>query len=108
MNCEHCSLGEDDPRWACACYLFGVVKWLVETRRARHFFLVDDRLEEDLDGTIEFFEMVSEKYGSRLHFTVQTRLEIAKDIKLLEVMKKAGVRADCVGYESPINEDLRA
>jgi len=84
-----------------------VVKWLVETRKARHFFIVDDRLEEDLDGTIDFFERVSEKYGGRLVFTVQIRLETAKDTRLLELMKKAGVRVACIGYESPIDEELR-
>ena len=107
MNCEFCSV-KGKPRWASANHFFNTVKWLVETRKARHFFIVDDRSEEDLDGTVEFFKLISEKYGSRLHFTVQTRLEIARNTELLEIMKKAGVRVACIGYESPIDEDLRA
>lgn len=107
MNCEFCSVREK-PRWACAEHLFDTVKWLVETRRAKHFFIVDDRLEEDLDGALEFFRMIYEKYGNRLHFSIQIRLEAAKNTKLLEIMKKAGVRYACVGYESPIDSDLRA
>ncbi len=107
MNCEFCSV-KGKPRWATANYFFNLVKWLRETRKARHFFIVDDRLEEDLDGTIEFFRMISEKYGNRLVFTVQMRLGAAKNIKLLEVMKEAGVRTVCIGYESPIDEDLIA
>jgi len=107
MNCEFCSV-KGKPRWASAQHLFNTVKWLVETRRAYHFFIVDDRLEEDLDGTIEFFRLISEKYGSWLYFTVQTRLEIAKNTELLEIMKKAGVRTVCIGVESPIDGDLRA
>jgi len=106
MNCEFCSV-KGKPRWAEGRYLFNVVKWLVETRRACHFFIVDDRLEEDLEGTLDFFRMISDKYGSRLCFTVQTRLETAKNTKLLEVMKKAGVRYVFIGYESPIDEDLK-
>ncbi|PIR72672.1 MAG: hypothetical protein COU42_00375 [Candidatus Nealsonbacteria bacterium CG10_big_fil_rev_8_21_14_0_10_36_24] len=106
MNCEFCSV-KGKPRWASANHLFNTVKWLVETRKARHFFIVDDRSEEDLDGTVEFFRLISEKYGNRLHFTVQTRLEIARNTELLEIMKKAGVRVACIGYESPIDEDLR-
>ena len=106
MNCEFCSV-KGKPRWAGADYLFNVVKWLRETRKARHFFIVDDRLEEDLGGTLEFFRRVSEKYGSQLHFTVQIRLEAAKNTELLEIMKKAGVRTVCIGYESPIDGDLR-
>jgi radical SAM superfamily enzyme YgiQ (UPF0313 family) len=107
MNCEFCSV-KGKPRWACAEYLFDTVTWLVETRRARQFFIVDDRLEEDIQGTIEFFRMIAEKYGSRLYFTVQIRLEAAGNTELLEIMKKAGVRIVCIGYESPIDEDLRA
>jgi len=106
-NCEFCSV-KGEPRYACAEHLFNTVKWLVETRKAKHFFVVDDRSEEDLDGTFEFFRMISEKYGNRLHFTVQIRLETAKNTKLLEIMKKAGVRYACVGFESPIDSDLIA
>ncbi|MFH1281876.1 MAG: hypothetical protein ABIH91_04095, partial [Candidatus Omnitrophota bacterium] len=56
MNCEFCSV-RGKPRWSTSRYLFGVVNRLVETRRARHFFIVDDRLEEDLPGTLDFFKM---------------------------------------------------
>ena len=107
MNCEPCAV-KRKPHWASAEHLFNTVRWLVETRKARHFFIVDDRLEEDIGGTIEFFKMISSRYGNRLHFTVQTRLDTAKNIKLLEVMKRAGVRVVCIGYESPVDKDLRA
>jgi len=107
MNCEFCSVREK-PRWASAQHLFNTVEWLVETRRARHFFIVDDRLEQNLKGTLDFFRMISNKYGNRLIFTVQIRLEAAKNTALLEIMNKAGVRTVCVGFESPIDEDLQA
>ncbi len=106
MNCEFCCV-RGRPRWADGQHLFNVVKWLVETRGARRFFIVDDRLEENSDGTFEFFRMVFGKYGNRLDFTVQIRLETAKKTGLLGIMKKAGVRTACIGYESPIDEDLR-
>jgi len=107
MNCEFCSV-KGKPRWASGKYLFNTVEWLIKTRKANRFFIVDDRLEEDLNGTYQFFEMISEKYGNRLYFTVQIRLEVAKNNKLLEAMKKAGVRTVAIGFESPIDEDLRA
>jgi len=106
MNCEFCSV-KGKPRWATAQHLFNTVSWLVETRKARYFFLVDDRLEQDVQSTIEFFRLVARKYGNRLRFTVQIRLEAAKNTELLEAMKAAGVRTVCVGYESPIDEDLK-
>jgi len=107
MNCEFCSVREK-PCWASPEYLFNTVKWLVETRKARRFFIVDDRLEENPEGTKRFFQMISEAYNSKLVFSVQIRLETAKNKELLEIMKNAGVRIACVGYESPIDEDLKA
>lgn len=107
MNCEFCSV-KGKPRWASPEYVFNVVKWLVDTRGAKHFFIVDDRLEENRGGIFSFFKMIGDEYGSRLGFTIQIRLETAKDIELLEVMSKASVRTVCVGFESPIAEDLKA
>jgi len=106
MNCEFCSV-KGKPRWSDARHLFETVNWLVETRKARRFFLVDDRSEGDVAGTIDFFRMISERYGNRLSFTVQMRLETAKNA-VLSVMKKAGVRVVCIGIESPIDEELKA
>jgi len=107
MNCEFCSV-KGKPRWASPRYAFDVVSWLVKTRDARKFFIVDDRLEENIEGTLRFFRLIHEKYGDSLSFSVQIRLEAAKNQEFLEVMKKAGVGMVCVGYESPIDEDLRA
>lgn len=107
MNCEFCSV-KGEPRWASAHHLFETVNWLVETRGARNFFIVDDRLEGDLQGTVLFFKLIAEKYGKRLRFTVQIRLEAAKNAELLKIMRIAGVHVVCIGYESPIDEDLKA
>jgi len=107
MNCEFCSV-KGKARWANALHLFDTVKWLVETRGAKRFFIVDDRLEEDLEGTLEFFKMIAKKYGKKLNLVVQVRLEIAKNPELLKAMADAGVRTVAIGYESPIDEDLIA
>ena len=105
MRCEFCSVNTK-ARWASPEYLFENVEWLVETRRARKFFIVDDRLEEDMPGTMRFFEMITEKYGNRLSFFVQTRLGIAKSNEFIKTMKAAGVKTLFIGCESPIDEDL--
>lgn len=107
MKCEFCSV-RGKGRWASPEHFFKGIKWLVETRKAKQFFVVDDRLEEDLEGTIKAFEMIANKYGNRLRFTVQMRLEAAKNERLLEVLQKAGVRVVCIGYESPIANELNA
>ncbi|OGF23866.1 hypothetical protein A3H66_02445 [Candidatus Falkowbacteria bacterium RIFCSPLOWO2_02_FULL_45_21] len=106
MNCEFCSV-KGKPRWAGPEYVFNSVKWLYDTRGAKHFFMVDDRLEENREGLLAFFKLINEQYGNRLGFTVQIRLETAKDTELLEAMSRAGVRVVCVGYESPMAEDLK-
>jgi len=106
MNCEFCSV-KGRPRWAGARHLFETVNWLVGTKRARRFFIVDDRLEEDLAGTLEFFRMIALKYGNQLRFAVQIRLEVAENTEFLKTLKAAGARTVCVGYESPIDEDLK-
>jgi len=107
MNCEFCSI-KGKPRWSTGEHFFKTVEWLVSTRNARSFFIVDDRLEEDIDGTLDFFRRVAERYGNRLNFTVQVRLEAAKNIELLRTMERAGVRVVCIGYESVIDAELRA
>lgn len=105
MKCEYCSVN-GKPRFASAKSLFNTVKWLVDSRGAEYFFVVDDRIEQDLKGTMEFFEMIRDTYGNKLFFKVQMRLDSAKNISLLKVMKEAGVGCICVGYESPIEENL--
>lgn len=107
MNCEFCSV-KGEPRWVNPEYVFNLVNWLVETRGARYFFIVDDRLEENEEGLLEFFRLIEKKYGAHLRFTVQVRLETAKNISFLESMKRAGIENVCVGFESPIDEDLKA
>ena len=106
-NCEFCSV-RGKPNWASAEHLFKTVEWLAETRKAREFFIVDDRLEEDCQGSLDFFNLIAQKYGRVLDFTVQMRLEMAKDAAFLDAMKKAGVRAVCIGYESCLDEELKA
>lgn len=64
--------------------------------------MVDYRAEEDIEGTIEFFEMLAEKYGKSKIFSVQMRLEAAKNNRLIDALRRAGVRMVCIGYKSPV------
>ncbi|MEW5907560.1 MAG: radical SAM protein, partial [Patescibacteria group bacterium] len=107
MNCEFCSVKEK-ARWCSPEKLFEMVQFLVETENAKHFFLVDDRTEEDEEGSMRFFKLIKEKYGRKLFFTVQVRLEAARNREFLALMRDAGVGGICVGCESPLDEELRA
>ena len=55
--------------------MFNQVKWLTKTRKAKNFFIVDDRLEEDKAETLIFFNKIAKHYGRALDFTVQSRKE---------------------------------
>ena len=106
MKCEFCSV-RGKGRWCSPEHFFRQIEWLVENRKAKQFFVVDDRLEEDPEGTIEVFEMVSRKYGNHLRFDVQMRLEAAGNECLIKALYKAGIRIVCIGYESPIGQELK-
>jgi len=49
-----------------------------------------------------------EHVGRRLDLTVQIRLDKAKDAEMLLAMRQAGINTVAIGFESPIEEELRA
>jgi radical SAM superfamily enzyme YgiQ (UPF0313 family) len=110
MNCEFCTV-KGRPRSASVEQVFRQISSLVETRRAREFFVVDDLFGYKRSETLRFCHLMA-KYQSatrtRLHLTVQIRLDRANDTKLLKAMRAAGIDIVCVGFESPIAEELEA
>lgn len=110
MHCEFCTV-KGQPRCASAERLFENIGYLVETRNARKFFVVDDLFGQQRDDTIRFCRMLKdyqERIGRRLSLTVQIRLDKANDPELLAAMRQAGVRHVAIGFESPIDEELQA
>ncbi len=110
MNCEFCTV-KGKPRCASADRLLGNISYLVETRDARHFFIVDDLFGQQRDETLRFcrrFAEYQESIGRKLVTTVQIRLDKARDPELLATMREAGIRNVAIGFESPIDEELEA
>ena len=110
MNCEFCMV-KGKPRPAPIERLLENIAQLVETHGAKEFFVVDDLFGQDREETIRFCERLSEyqeRIGRRLSLTVQIRLDKARDPELLTAMRKAGIKFVCIGFESPIDEELRA
>jgi len=110
MNCEFCTV-KGRPRHAEPERLLEHMSLLVETYGARYFFIVDDLFGQQRDETIRLCRMLSDyqrRIGRRLRITVQIRLDKARDTELLSAMRDAGIRTVCIGYESPIEEELRA
>jgi len=110
MNCEFCTV-KGRPRHAEPERLLEHISLLVETYNARRFFIVDDLFGQQRDETIKFCRMLADyqrRIRRRLRITVQIRLDKARDQQLLSAMRDAGIRTICIGYESPIEEELQA
>lgn len=110
MNCEFCTV-KGKPRPASVERIVEQVASLLETHNARHFFMVDDLFGQRREDALRLCRLLSEyqkAVGIRLDITVQIRLDRAKDTELLKVMRDAGVTTVCIGYESPIPEELTA
>jgi len=110
MNCEFCTV-KGKPRCASVDRLLGDLSYLVETHNAWQFFIVDDLFGQQRDETVRFchlFADYQERIGRRLETTVQIRLDKAKDPELLDAMRRAGIKYVAIGFESPIDEELKA
>lgn len=109
MDCEFCTV-KGTPRPASPERLLESISFLLETKDARHFFIVDDFFGQQRDETIRFCQMLKDyqkNTGRRLDFTVQIRLDKAKDPELLSAMRQAGINMVAIGFESPIEEELK-
>ena len=110
MNCEFCTV-KGKPRYASPERLLESIRLIVETRDGRHFFVVDDLFGQRRDETIKLcgmLESYQKSINRRLDFTVQIRLDKAKDTELLLAMRRAGINTIAIGFESPIGEELKA
>jgi len=110
MNCEFCTV-KGQPRHAEPERLLEHISLLVETYNAKRFFIVDDLFGQQRDETIRLCRVLADyqrRVGRRLRITVQIRLDKAQDQELLSAMSDAGIRTICIGYESPIEEELQA
>lgn len=110
MDCEFCTV-KGKPRPASPERLLACISSLLETKDARHFFIVDDLFGQQRDETIRFCNMLKnyqKDIGRRLDLGVQIRLDKAKDPELLLAMRQAGINTVAIGFESPIEEELKA
>ncbi len=110
MECEFCTV-KGKPRPAPVERLLEQISFLLETKDARDFFVVDDLFGQQRDETVRFCNLLRDyqrNIGKRLDLSVQIRLDKAKDPELLSAMRQAGISTVCIGYESPIEEELVA
>lgn len=110
MNCEFCTV-KGQPRYASPERLLERISFLLETKDARTFFIVDDLFGQQREETIRFCKILRDyqkNIGRNLDLGVQIRLDKAKDTELLSVMRQANINFVAIGFESPIKEELKA
>jgi radical SAM superfamily enzyme YgiQ (UPF0313 family) len=110
MECEFCTV-KGKPRYATPERLLAQITSLWETCGAKRFFVVDDLFGQDRLETLRLCRLLHEyqiRIKKRFEFTVQIRLDKAKDKELLQAMRDAGINVVAIGFESPIPEELEA
>lgn len=109
MDCEFCTV-KGKPRFASPERFLESVRFLLETKGARNFFIIDDLFGQDRNETIRLCKMLRDyqkNIGIRFEMTAQIRLDKAKDTELLTAMRQAAIDTVAIGIESPIAEELK-
>ena len=110
MNCEFCTV-KGRARPASVGRIVEQTAALVESHDARRFFIVDDLFGQRREEALQLCRMLTDyqaAVGIKLDLSVQIRLDRARDSELLHAMREAGVNTVCIGFESPIPEELDA
>lgn len=110
MDCEFCTV-KGRVRCPAPQYVMDQISSHVERHNARHFFVVDDLFGQNRKATLDLCRQLAEyqrTIRTRLDFTIQIRLDKARDTELLTAMRKAGINTVAIGFESPIPDELAA
>ena len=108
-RCEFCSVNRQYKASSPEKALRQIIRY--SKRGYKDFFITDDNFAYNINKTIELCKMIGDyrkNSGKKIELTVQVRSEVAENDRLIEAMRYAGVRTLAIGYESPINEELKA
>ncbi len=112
FRCEFCVVNKQYGAFKASSVhkAFGQIKYHAELGSKR-FFIVDDNFAQNIPEAIELCRLLGDyrkESGRKLDIMVQVRTEVAEHDELVEAMRYAGISSLAIGYESPINEDLKA
>ena len=111
-NCEFCVVNRQYGHYKSASIekaLRQVIKY--NDLGYKDFFFTDDNFSQNPDEAIALCRAIGDykrKFRKKINIIVQVRTEAAENDALIEAMRWAGVTLLAIGYESPINEELRA
>jgi radical SAM superfamily enzyme YgiQ (UPF0313 family) len=111
-HCEFCIVNKQYGKYKCASAdttLRQLIKY-ADLGYSR-FFFTDDNFAQNPDDAIMLCLKIGNykiNFKKKIDIVVQVRSEVAENDELIEAMCFAGVTMLAIGYESPINEELRA
>jgi len=111
-NCEFCVVNKQYGRFKASSIekaFNQIVKY--SDLGYKKFFFTDDNFSQNVEETIELCKIIGEhkrEFKKKIELIVQVRSEAAENNKLIEAMRYAGVKMLAIGYESPIDEELKA
>ncbi|KUG23413.1 radical sam domain protein [hydrocarbon metagenome] len=111
-NCEFCVVNRQYGRYKSASIekaLRQVIKY--NDLGYKDFFFTDDNFSQNPEEAIALCRAIGDykrKFQKKISIIVQVRTEAAENDELIDAMHWAGVSTLAIGYESPINEELRA
>ncbi len=112
FNCEFCVVNKQYGRFKSASINSALQQVIKHADIGyKSFFMTDDNFAQNPAEAIELCNAIGDykrQFNKKISITVQVRTEVAYNDKLLEAMKYAGVNTLAIGYESPINEELKA
>jgi radical SAM superfamily enzyme YgiQ (UPF0313 family) len=110
-NCEFCVVNKQYGKYK-SCSVEKVLRQVIKYSDLdyKDFFFTDDNFCQNPTDTIELCRRIGEykrKFRKKIRIMVQARTEIAENDELIDAMKFAGVDTLAIGYESPIDEELK-
>lgn len=112
FNCEFCVVNKQYGKYKCTSVetaLRQLIKY--SDMGYRQFFFTDDNFAQNPAEAIALCRGIADykkKFRKKTDIIVQVRSEAAENDELIDAMCDAGVSTLAIGYESPINEELRA
>src|SRR5512145_2344486 len=112
FNCEFCVVNKQYGKYKSASVetaLRQLIKYA--DMGYREFFFTDDNFAQNPAEAILLCDAIADykrKFNKKIEMIVQVRTEAADNEALIKAMRRAGVTTLAIGYESPMDEELRA
>jgi radical SAM superfamily enzyme YgiQ (UPF0313 family) len=112
FKCEFCVVNKQYGAFKAGSVrkAFGQIRHHAE-RGSKQFFIVDDNFAQNIPEAIELCRLLGDyrkESGKKLNIMVQVRTEVAENVELTEAMRYGGISSLAIGYESPIDAELKA